>query len=190
MAGVTAPDPGFVRLLELLRKIQHSGAVALRVQQDASKNQTTLLSFRSKDITPETLADIAEVRRLLRLDPEAHEFKLVFAATPSNDREVAVLTRSLIQINGMIAAHVDVPAEDIAQGRAIPGLGTAATLKIGSSPRKPQDAFAAVFYRNRWFWVDDRDLRTKRAFSLLMMLGTLSDTGERESLPLITIPAQ
>jgi hypothetical protein len=90
----------------------------------------------------------------------------------------------------MIAAHVDVPAEDIAEGRAIPGLGPAATLKIGCSKRKPADAFAAVSYRNRWFWIDDRDLKTKRAFSLLMMLGTLSDTGEREQLPLITIPAQ
>ena len=44
--------------------------------------------------------------------------------------------------------------------------------------------------RGRWFWVDDRDLRTKRAFALRMMLGTLSDSGEREPLPLITIPAQ
>ena len=190
MSGVAPPDPGFLRLLDLLRTIQQSGAVAIRVHEDANKQQTTLLTFRAKDISPETLAELAEVRRLLRLDPEANEFRMVFAATPSNDREVAVLTRSLIQIHGMIAAHVDVPAEDIAQGRATPGLGSRATLKIGCAQRRPADAFAAVSYRDHWFWVDDRDLRTKRAFSLLMMLGTLSDTGERESLPLITIPAQ
>ena len=115
---------------------------------------------------------------------------MVFAATPSNDRQLAVLTRSMTQIMGMIAAHVRVPDEDIAEGRATPGLGAAATLHIGCSQRRPSDAFAAVSYRGRWFWVDDRDLKTNRAFALLMMLGTMSDTGEQAPLPLITIPAQ
>ena len=190
LSGVTPPDPGFLRVLELLRKIQQSGAVAVRIQQDPQKRQTTLLAFRSKDASPETVADIAQLRKLLRLDPEAHEFKMVFAATPSNDRELAVVTRSMIQIMGMIAAHVQVPDQDITEGRATPGLGGAATLRISCSQRRPLDAFAAVAYRGRWFWVDDRDLKTKRAFALLMMLGTMADTGEHPPLPLITIPAQ
>lgn len=190
IGGVTPPDPDFLRLLELLRRIQQSGAVALRVEQDARKQTTTILAFRAKNMPAEAMADTAEARRLLRLAPEGNEFRMVFAATPANDREVAVLTRSLIQIMGTIAAHVDVPAEDIAEGRATPGLGAAATLRIGCSTRRPADAFAAVAYRGRWFWIDDRDLKTKRVFALLMMLGTLADSGEREPLPLITIPAQ
>ncbi len=190
VAGVTPPDPTFLRVLELLRKIQHSGAVAVRVQHDAQKQQTTILAFRGMEVPPETVADIAEVRRLLRLDPAVPEFKLVFASTQSNDRELAVVTRSLIQIMAMISSHVDVPAQDIAEGRAAPGLGEAATLRIGCAPHRPADAFAAVHYRDGWFWIDDRDLKTKRAFALLMMLQTLSDTGEHQPLPLITIPAQ
>jgi hypothetical protein len=190
LGGVTPPDPAFLRALELLRKIQQSGAVALRIQQDPQKQQTTLLTFRSKDVSPETVADITELRKLLRLDPDTQEFKMVFGATPSNNRELAVVTRSMTQIMGMIAAHVQVPEKDIAEGRATPGLGAAATLRIGCSQHRPADAFAAVAYRGKWFWVDDRDLRTKRAFALLMMLGTMADTGERAPLPLITIPAQ
>jgi len=49
---------------------------------------------------------------------------------------------------------------------------------------------AAVEYRKHWFWIDDRDLYSKRALALLMLLFTLADTGAKESLPLITIPAQ
>ena len=98
---------------------------------------------------------------------------MVFATTPSNSRELAVVTRSMTQIMGMIAAHVQVPKEDIAEGRATPGLGAAATLRIGCSPHRPSDAFATVSYRGKWFWIDDRDLKTKRAFALLMMLGSL-----------------
>ena len=180
---------GFLRLLELLRKIQHSAGVAVRIQQDPNKQQTTILTFRTKNIEPETVEDIAEVRRLLRLDPEAQEFKMVFASTPANDREVAVLTRSLIQIMGMIAAHVEVPTEDIAQGRATPGLGAAATLKIGCARRRPADSFAAVSYRDHWFWIDDRDLPSKGMFSFLMFLFTLTESGGGQVSPVLTVPA-
>lgn len=190
VSGVTPPDPAFLRVLELMRKIQQSGAVAMRIQQDAQKQQTTLLTFRAKNLSPETLAEITELRRLLRLDPDAQEFKMVFAANPASDREVAVITRSQLQIMGMIAGHVQLPEKDIAEGRATPGLGAQATLKIQCSEHRPKDAFIVVPYRGHWFWVDDRDLRTKRTFGLLMMLSSLADTGEREQLPLITIPAQ
>jgi len=38
--------------------------------------------------------------------------------------------------------------------------------------------------------VDNGDLRTKRALTVVMFLFTLADTGSPEKLPLITIPAQ
>jgi len=190
LAGVTPPDPDFLRVLELLRRIQQSGAVALRVQVDAQKHQTTILTFQARPASAEVVADIAELRRLLRLNEEAREFNLVFAAAPANDHELAVVTRSHIQIMVTMAAHVAVPPEDVAEVRATPGLGEAATLHIGCARTPPADAFVGVAYRDRWFWIDDRDLVTKRAFALLMMLTTLADTGEREPLPLITIPAQ
>jgi hypothetical protein len=187
--GVTPADPDFLRVLELLRKIQLSGAVAIRVQQANAQQDATVLSFRSKDIEPETLDQIKEMRQLLRLDPDAQEFKLVFGATPANDREIAVVTRSLLHIMSMMSVQVEVPEEDIAAGRAPPGAAIS-TLRIHSSAHKPQDAFVAVQYRDRWFWIDDRDMRTKRAFAYMMLLFTLADTSDREPLPLITIPAQ
>jgi hypothetical protein len=190
LTGVTPADPDFLRVLELLRRIQISGGVGVRLHHDPEKHETVVVTFHTKGITPETLAEIAELRRLLRLDPEAHEFRLVYGAAPANDRELAVLTRSLLHIMGTMAAYVEVPAEHVSEGRATPGLATAAPLRIACSEERPADAFAAVSYRDRWFWIDDRDLATKRAFALLMMLFTLADTGERESGPLITIPAQ
>jgi hypothetical protein len=48
----------------------------------------------------------------------------------------------------------------------------------------------SVAYRNHWFWVDDRDLESKRSISFIMLIFTLADTGKHESLPQITIPAQ
>src|SRR5262249_33257851 len=197
IAGVTPPDPKFMRALELLGKIQGSGAVGIRVLQDTNKQATTLLAFRSKDISEQTLAEVRELRDLLHLDPEANEFKVCFGATSSNERELALQTRSMLHIMATMAGQIDVPDEDVAQGRASPGFQVQSPTgehwrwpHIHSSNARPADAYAAVHYRNRWFWIDDRDLKSKRAFAYMMMLFTLAETGERENLPVITIPAQ
>jgi hypothetical protein len=63
-------------------------------------------------------------------------------------------------------------------------------VRIHSGKDKPPDTFAAVLYRDHWFWVDDGDLRTKRALTAVMFFFTLAETGGTEKLPLITIPAQ
>ena len=63
-------------------------------------------------------------------------------------------------------------------------------MRVHSSKEKPADAFAAVHYRHHWFWVDDRDWRTKRALTAVMFFFTLAETGENAKLPLVTIPAQ
>ncbi|MGC3961644.1 MAG: hypothetical protein QM813_28095 [Verrucomicrobiota bacterium] len=196
LGGATPPTADFLRVLELLRNIQRSGAVSLRVKQDAQKQQTSILTFRAKDIPEGTLAEIHELRQLLKLDPDAPEFTLVFGGTAAHDKELAVLTRSLLQIMMTMAAQAEVPEADVKEGRATPGLrqGDAAQptglVRIRCSKGKPGDASVAVSYRNQWFWIDDRDLRSKRAFAFMLMLFTLADSGQKEGLPLITIPAQ
>ncbi len=195
--GTKPPDPDFLRVLALMRKIQLSGGVALRIEQNAEKKPTTVLAIRRPDIEAETMAESVELRRLLRLDPNASEFKMVFGATATNDKELAVVTRSILQLMGTMAAEVNVPAQDLAEHRAAPGWesmsnaqGAVRLIEIHSSKSYPSNAFAAVNYRDTWFWIDDRNLKSKRAFTFMMMLFTLADTGEKEPQPLLTIPTQ
>lgn len=197
LGGVSPPTPEFLRALELLRNIQRSGAVSLRVKAESPKQQATILTFRSEQVSAGTLAEIQELRGLLRLDPAASEFKLVFGSLASGKTELAVLTRSILQIMSTMAGQAEVPVEDVEQGRATPGLrsgdltpSTHRLMRIHCTKSKPTDAAVAVPYRNQWYWIDDRDLHSKRAFSFMLMLFTLSDAGPKENLPLITIPAQ
>lgn len=197
MTGTSPPEPDFLKAADLMRKIQASGAVAFRVQLDPAKQETDILSLRRTDISPETLADTMELRRLLRLDPDANEFKLVFGATPANGKEVALQTRSVLRLMQAMATQVDVSSEDLAEHRASPGwegatgaAGAVRMIDIHSSQSKPEDAFVSVNYRNQWFWIDDRDLKSKRIFTFMLLLFTLADTAEREPLPIVTIPAQ
>ena len=188
----------------------------MRIKEDADKQQSTILAFRSKDISQPDLDDIHELRRLLHLAPDAEEIKLVFGATAANDKELAVVTRSMMQQMQIMATQAEVPAGDVAEGRAVPGWDTATNnaglvavapaapggktvsnnantprlIRILSSKTEPTDAFVTIHYRNHWFWIDDRDLKSKRTFSFMMMLFTLADTGAKEPMPLITIPAQ
>ena len=65
-----------------------------------------------------------------------------------------------------------------------------AKVRIHSGKDKPATAFAAVRYRDHWFWVDNGDWQTKRALTAVMFFFTLAETGTDQKLPLITIPAQ
>jgi hypothetical protein len=75
-------------------------------------------------------------------------------------------------------------AQEFATGAPVPPL-----MRILSSPQRPDDAFAAVSYRQTWFWIDDRDFASKRLFSFIMFLFTLTDTGDKQGAPIITVPA-
>jgi hypothetical protein len=50
------------------------------------------------------------------------------------------------------------------------------------------DAFVSIPYRNSYFWIDDRDMRSKKIFSFLMFVFTLVETGEKGAAPIVTIP--
>jgi len=190
-------DPDFVRALQLLREVQTAGAVGMRVQASKDKGDTAVIFFRRDNLPAELTDKLAEIRRLLKLPLGTQQFKLIYSPAAGDEGELAVGSRSMLQIMMAMASFVDVPDADAAAGRAVPSLpvteSTAAisnAVKIKCSKDKPLGAFAAVRYRDHWFWVDDTDWRTKRAFTAIMFLFTMIDTGTGDKLPLITIPAQ
>ena len=192
--GVTPADEGFMRVLEIMGRLQRSGVVALRVQA-GDGGEAAILTLRTDDVPPETAADSAELRRLLRIDPEAKELRLAYGQLPADGRELAVLTRSVIQMMNVMASNAELPEGDVAEGRALPGWESAGAgvesrgkFHLRCTKEKPKDAFVAVPYRDHWFWIDDRDLPSKRHFAFVMYLFTLADTGDRGGEPVLTIP--
>ena len=102
----------------------------------------------------------------------------------------------MLQIMGAFASYIEVPEAHLQDHSAIPSLendssdSRSQNVRIHSAKERPATAFASVQYRDHWFWIEDADLRTKRAITTIMFCFTLADTGNNDKLPLITIPAQ
>jgi hypothetical protein len=187
-------DPEFYPLVEKLRNIQQSGDLGMRVRKTGE--QTAAFVVFSKKANPAIDADRAEVRRLLALDPQAGEFNVVYGSVASNDKEIAILTRSMLEILIDLSSYIEVPTASATERRTFPtpapevvnGVPIAPLIRILSSSQSPGDAFAAVPYRQEWYWIDDKDLASKRLFSFIMFLFTLTETGDKQGAPIITIP--
>jgi hypothetical protein len=187
-------DPDFFPLLAALRRIQQSGILGTRLEKRAGE-ETALVFFPSRP-APEQERDIRFVADTLKLKPEKGEVQLVFGATQRSPNELAVLSRSMLEILIELSAGVDVPETDLAEGRTIGGIpagaqtmAARAIVPIHSGSTRPDNAFVAARYRGKWFWVDDRDFEGKRAFTFLMMFFSLAETGVSPQAPVLTLPA-
>lgn len=192
-----AAHPDFHRFGASFRKIQASLATGMRIEKTEGKGPASVLFFRKKDIDPEIEAEIANARELLGLNPEQHEFKIVYGSLPKNDQEIAILSRSMLEILQELGAYIQVPETHVAERRVLGNFavdadtaaGVVPLMRVHSSKEKSKDAFASVRYRDYWFWIDDRDYQSKRLFSFLMFLFTLAETGSPVQAPIVTIPA-
>ncbi len=189
-------DPEFYELLERLRRIQESGVIGLRVQREG-REEAIVMSFRQK-VDPSVEADALAARQLLGLDPHATEFRVVYGSVASNDKEIAILSRSILEILVELSSFIAVPEAHVKEQRVAPtaepevgpGGPVPPLIRIASGAARPADSFVAVPYRDYWFWIDDRDRPSKRLFSFLMFIFTLVETGGKEGAPVVTIPAQ
>ena len=84
-------DPEFTRVVQTLRKAQISGNVGVRVTLDKDKKESVAFIIQDKNVDPELARELADVRKVLRLDPDQSEFRVVFGAV------AAAPTRSLLR---------------------------------------------------------------------------------------------
>jgi hypothetical protein len=189
-------DPEFIRALQLLREVQAAGAFGMRVEEDKAKGSTGVVFFRRDDVPAEIAEKGAEIRRLLKLPPDQQRFVLTYSPMRGADNELAVNSRSLLQIMAAFASYMDVPEAHLQNHSAVPAFENVSSesrqqkVRIHSGKDKPAAAFAAVRYRDYWFWIDDGDWQTKRALTAVVFFFTLGETGSPERIPLVTIPAQ
>ncbi len=99
-------DKGFDQLLEILTEMQHSGGLGSRLVE--RQGEKTIIFFR-QNLSDKVKQNSLKIVELLGLDPQASEFRLVYGSSASDDREIAMLTRSMIDIIAELSQFVQVP---------------------------------------------------------------------------------
>ena len=189
-------EPEFYTLLDALRRLQMSGSVSIRMQKQG-KDQTGILVLAGQR-SAATDEDLAAVRRILKVTPDAHgELTVAFGLLPRSPHEIALLTRSMVEILLEVAAGIEVPADHVAAGRTVAATRMSDAgnprdrplIRIMASGSAPDSVYAAVRYRGTWYWIDDNDLESKRVFTFLMIFFSLAETGVTPQAPVLTVPA-
>jgi hypothetical protein len=197
-AGKRRPsDPEFYPLVDALRRIQNSRAFSMRIEK-RDDEEVAIGTFASRPLDPEVQRDVDFVRKTLNLKSEDGETTLEYGAVQRDPNELAVLSRSMIEVMNEMSADIEVPAGDVSNGRT---YATAEPLtdaspydqprvKIHSGAAPPSDAFTAVRYRDTWYWVSDQDFTSKRSLTFLLLFFSLAETGVVPEAPVLTIPVQ
>ena len=188
-------DPEFYELSDLLRSLQKMDGMAMR-SKSIDKKKTMVMVFRPPN-NEAAAENLKRAMKLLGLDAEVREFPVVHGGFALNNKEIAILCRSLLQVMVEYAAYIDVPESDISEGRVYAAKQDSAETeaqfpplsRVHNGASKPDDAFVAVSYRDHWFWIDDRDIYSKAMFQFLMTLFSFTERGESEQMaPIITVP--
>ena len=165
-------DPEFYRLSSALRRIQASGAVGMRVDR-VKDQELAVLTLAQEKVTEEIKKEQLVVRQILGLRQDLKEIRVVFGSAPRSDEEIAMVTRSMLEILFDLSASINVPPSHVEEGRT-PGTrvfetdkpgGFRPLIRILSGSQCPGDAFVAIPYRGHWFWVEDRDYPSKVMFT-------------------------
>jgi len=156
-------------------------------------------------------ADARRLRELLGLNTESNNFpivepELVNAEKPKGALgitpgvldpdnvwgEVGLRGRSMMEIMQVAAMQVDGPANDIERGTVTAnspqGSENPDWLHIRSSESKPDNSSLAIQYRGHWFYIDDSDLQSREAFSLLTALFAVIGGTVPGAHPVLTLP--
>jgi hypothetical protein len=191
---VRPANPKFYVLLRDFSRIQDAGGIGARGAQSDKVEKLTLL-FRPNLAVPDEGA-VREISKILGLDASVREFRVVYGGVAADEREIALLTRSMVEVLTDLSAEISVPETHVTERRTRPNpeadLGPDGPipplLRIASSIERPSETFVAVPYRGYWFSIDDRDLASKHLFSSLMFLFTFVQTGAKDAAPVLTIP--
>jgi hypothetical protein len=192
--GVRAGSPSFRELLAAMGESQRLGGVGLRL---SAQDKQTLVMFVPPLTSEAVSVPVARIRELLRLDPSIDEYTVVFGSHARTDREIAMVTRSVMEVLIDFASYIDVPPADAAEGRVfVPQRSDEQRrlfppmLTVRQGATLPPDAYVAVSYRGIWFWIDDRDQQSKAMFTSVLFLLSLTESGVSQAAPVLTLPAR
>lgn len=189
--GRKSADPRFFELIDLWGRLRDAGAMGLRLEEGDDEKHVVMF-YQGQEFGEDVQRDVQRVRELLGMTSDATEVRLTYGLVPDEPNEIAVLSRSIMDIMISQAWYLDVPPEHVEEGRTGPtfvpkerGAGRAITNGYGT--KRPDTALTAIRNRDYWFYVDDRDMASKRTFAFMEIMLSLADTGALARGPVVSL---
>ena len=210
--GTAGPAPSVVldrdyehfdEVAGLLGDFQRKGQLLLGVHQTTGKDdeaptnccQSVQMTFPTGTEEADRLATLLEGTKTSR-----DNYYISLPVGFTKEQEIGILPRSILGCMYYLSLGIDVPERDVCCNAVMNTKDKDGDLfnwrcvvgdlmHIYSSTKYPSNAFAAVRYRDYWFYISNYDVNSKRTFALLMQLYNLQSGDMNKSTPpLLTIP--
>jgi len=191
---MSEPDPRFLRLVDLMIKLNKSG----HLDWARDPREHVQFSIVIRDYKPGRSEEIRELLTLLGISIKENDSKTmvvpVFHALREPGSEgIAISTGSIYDLIELLSASIEVPEKHSESGLAItyppPGLA-GSKVRIHRSDTAPQHASVTIKYRNSYYFIDETDQDTKLMFRILRTLwkDRIASTTQLQTAPILTIP--
>jgi hypothetical protein len=184
----------FEKMIELIFILSDSEII--EVQQFEEDGQSRSYLIIAEDVPEDLRPKLGELRQLLGLT-NRNRFRITDRFTNIKDDEISIQTRSVMAIMEFVARGVEVPLEHLEDGWVIDyGLQTSdgevakglIPFRMHSSKSRPQNVFAAVRFKDYWYYIDHADITSKRTLSLIIVLFRLQAPTPSGAAPILTLP--
>lgn len=185
-------DPEFLEYVALMQELQVMGAIGFELSSDEDGKNDIIFRLKKQGLSESTLQKSRRAGEIIGLDPKQEQFRVIYAPFKSDSSTLSIQTRSVIQMLSAMAGFIDVPAEKAAH--AAPGYDVSAVsqrpFRVRSGKDRPDESFARVKYQDYWYWIDNSDIASKRVFTLMLFITTLTNQANTQNAPVLTIPTQ
>jgi hypothetical protein len=184
----------FERMINLIFLLSDSEIIEVQLIEKNGKKERYLMI--AEEVAEDLRPMLDELRQLIGLS-NRNRFRITDRVTNIKEDEISIQTRSVMAMMEFMARGVEVPLEHLEDGWVIDyGLQNSEgemakeliPFKMHSSKNRPKNVFAAVRFRDYWYYIDHADITSKRALSLIIVLFRLQAPTPAGAAPILTLP--
>jgi len=184
------------RLMEIFDRVAEDNLIQAR-QDPVTKSLK--VEIRS---TPEHADTIREIKSILNLDPGRTVYQVEGDAIDRRSDTIHLVTRPLMGTLFYLSHRIDSPPEDQMAGYVTVTRNPDGSVfdwgdtpagrifHVRQSDERPNHAFQAVNFYDRWYYIPNNDLESKSTFLLLTQLFRLQAGAAKSIGPTLTIPVR
>ena len=195
MIGDEGDDPRFDRFAAIMSELTRAHRLHW-VEDPTHKGRFSIVIDQSRPDHADSVQELLALVSLTELYRTGSQIVIPVTLSLNGAEEgvMGINTRSIFDLVEVLAARIEVPARDEQNGVVInyPPVGRfGRDLAIHYSAEKPEHAYIWIRHRDGWFYIDERDLVTKRYFKMLGSLWSLavaSSLADGPAAPVLTVP--